>query len=189
MSKSYLTLRRENKFSFTCPIFDAKVPMRSCVVLQEKVYRGERVQTRRGCQACITSSKCPASAIIRGIAFNGADATDHCAATEDKHGRLPASALERVYPVVVLESELRRFDVPAAERDMIANSGARIAAQMGGAPREKIEARRSVQIDAPEPRRASQRPAERDSAPKTTQPTTISKAAATGDLSAALNVA
>jgi hypothetical protein len=187
--KSYLTLQPENKFSFTCPIFDAKVSMRSCVLLQEKVYRGQSIQTRRGCQACISSSKCPAAEVIRRISFRSSDATDHCSSTEDKHGRLPAEALERIHPVLVLETELRRFGVSDAERALIADSAARIAAQMGTAPREKVEPRRMVQSSTSEPRRPSQRPAERVSAPKTTTPTTINKAAATGDLSAALNAA
>lgn len=189
MTKTYLTLLPSNRFAFTCPVFDAKVEMRTCVHIRDKVYRGQRLQTRRGCQACIASSKCPAAEIIRRIAFGASDATDHCGSVEEKHGRLPADVLERVSRVLVKESDLMAFNVPTGERECINSATARIEAQMATAPREKVEARRAMTSDEPAPRRSAPKPVQRGSAPRTTEPTTINKAAATGDLTAALNVA
>lgn len=182
----YLTLARENRFSFTCPIFDAKVEMRSCVFIRDKVYVGKKLETRRGCQACVRSGKCPAAEIVRRIAFNSTDITDHCSSTEEKHGRLPADVLERVAAVLVKDSDLASLSVPQVERDLITSSRERIEAQIVTAPRERVSARR-VSAPVNEPRKVAQKPVQRASVPATTQTTAINKAAATGDLTAALN--
>lgn len=182
-----LTLSRENRFSFTCPIFDTKVEFRSCVAVRDKVYVGKKLETRRGCQACVQSSKCPAAEIVRRIAFKSNDMTDHCSSTEERHGKLPADVLERIAAVMVRDSDLEAMKVPALERDLIASSRARIEAQISSAPRERVSARR-IETAVSEPRKPSQKTAQRAPSPATTQPTTINKAAASGDLSAALNV-
>lgn len=182
-----LSLSMSNRFSFTCPIFEAKVEMRACVVLRDKVYGGKRLETRRGCQACIASSKCPAAEIVRRFAFNAPDVTDHCSSVEEKHGRLPADVLERIAPVLVRESDLASRNVTQDERDQIASSRERIEQQILTAPRERVEPRRLAISSSSEPRRPSQKAAERVSDVEATTPTTINKAAATGDLAAALN--
>lgn len=179
----FLTLAKSNMFSFTCPIFDAQVQMRSCVILRDKYYRGERVEVRRGCQACMSSGKCPAADIVRRIAFGMNDATDHCSSPEPRTGRLPADTLERIRPVLVTEVSLTTFRVPQAERALIASAGQRIDAQLAGAPRTVVSAR-LVRKSAHEEQRQT-RPAP-ISAPVVKAPST---AAATGDLAAAINAA
>jgi hypothetical protein len=182
----FLSLTRQNRFAFTCPIFDAKVEMRSCVTLRDIVYRGQRIETRRGCQACIKSSKCPAAELVRRIAFNSIDATDHCGSVEEKHGRLPADVLERVLRVLVKDSDITQLNVVEGERDLIASSRARIEAQIATAPRERVSMRR-VELPPSEPRASAEKPAERASVSPAPKTTPINKAAATGDLAAALN--
>lgn len=178
----FLTVSLENQFAFKCPIFDTEVQMRGCVLLRDKVYHGDKIQTRRGCQACIRSSKCPAAEIVRRIAFQTGDATDHCASQEKKVGRLPADVLERVAAVIVPEGVLSQHGVTSEERDLIRSSNDRIVAQIGTAPRTKVEARVARQTTAA-PRSASRSAIKTAPAPEPT----LNKAAATGDLAAALN--
>lgn len=184
----FLTLSMDNLFSFTCPVFAADVEIRSCVVLRNKVYAGEHVQTRRGCQACIRANKCPAAELVSSMAHGRSEATDHCSSLEPVKGRLPAYALERIQRVMVLESHLRMADVPSGEVDAIATANERIAAQLETAPMKKVEARR-VATSSATSRRTVRRPA---ASPATTTPETVKTvstvaAAASGDLSAAIN--
>lgn len=185
-----LTLQMENLFSFTCPIMNTNVQMRGCVMLRDKVYAGKRIETRRGCQACIKSSKCPAAELVRRIAFGSADMTDHCASTEEKVGKLPGDVLDKIAPILVRESDLAGMNVTVEERNLIASSRERIEAQALTAPRERVEPRRTIASPSSEaPRRSAQKAAQSVPAPETTKPTSISKAASTGDLAAALNAA
>lgn len=178
------TMSLDNRFSFTCPIFNAQVEMRSCVLLREKVYRGKRIATRRGCQACISGGKCPAAEIVRRIAFAAHDATDACASFEPVNGKLPADVLERVAVVRLHDELLRKYGVPANEVDLINTCGSRIEEQIGKAPRGKVEAkgaRRTSQKAAPT-RVARVATGESKQAVSAAQ-----DAAARGDLSAAIN--
>lgn len=188
-TSSFACLSLSNQFSFTCPIFNQDVEMRGCVVLRDRVYAGKHLSSRRGCQACISSSKCPAAEMVRRIAFNTSDATDHCASNEPKVGKLPGDVLERVRLVLVQESHLQMFSVPVAEREAILSSRDRIEAQMASAPGGRVEPRGYRASSAEEPRRASQKAARGVPAPATTTPTALGKAAATGDLAASLNAA
>ena len=104
------TLSKDNLFSFKCPVMNSDVQIRTCVHLRFLVYRGERREVRRGCQACISSGKCPAAEIVRRFAFNASNATDHCASVEEKHGKLPADVLDRVSAIVVHDHILTTFE-------------------------------------------------------------------------------
>lgn len=177
----FLTTSMENKFSFKCPIFDQEVQMRGCVLLRDKVYRGERIATRRGCQACVSSSKCPANELVKRIAFGRHDATDHCSSEEPKTGRMPADVLERVAAVIVTETHMQTFGVTYEERELIRGAGERIAAMIETAPKGKVEARTRMVSSA---RSSVSRRSVSAPAPETPA---NHKAAATGDLSAALN--
>lgn len=184
---NYETLSLKNLFSFKCPIFDAEVQMRSCVHLRDQVYMGKTVGVRRGCQACIQSSKCPAAELVRRIALNTGDATDHCASSEAKVGRLPADILERIAPVIVQEQHLATYGVPTAERQLIASARERIEAQAATAPRGRVEAKviRASSVSAPTKREIKvTTTAAVAPAPKTDS---IHEAAMSGDLAAAIN--
>ena len=53
------SLSRTNLFRFACPIFGAEVELRGCARLHELHMVGKGPETRRGCQAAMSSSKCP----------------------------------------------------------------------------------------------------------------------------------
>lgn len=181
----FLTFSAQNKFSFICPIFDVSTQMRACVRLRDKVYRADRVEVRRGCQACITSSKCPAAEIVRRIAFNSSTATDELSSKEEITGKLPSDILEAILPVMVMEQTLVKYGVSHEERELIASSGERIAKQMTTAPRNRNSAPKPSQtsVDTAARRRAVV-PAVTVEKPESAA---INKAAAQGDLSAAIN--
>lgn len=182
----FASLSMQNQFSFKCPIFDAEVQMRSCVMLRDRVFMGKATPTRRGCQACIKSSKCPAAEMVRRIAFGASDATDYCASDVPKVGRLPGDVLDRIAAVVVQDSHLREHSVTAEEQALIANSRARIDAQALTAPREKVEGK-TIRSSSSEP--TPRRKITDNPAPKVKSQPSINEAAATGNLAAALNAA
>lgn len=179
------TLSPANRFAFVCPIMATEVEIRTCVLLREKVYSGHRVDGRRGCQACIRSSKCPAAEIVRRIAFGTTDMTEHCVSAERVVGKIPADVLERIAPIMVRDVDMNGFGVPSTEVALIHSSRDRIEAQIATAPRERASSRKTS-VDQSRPARA-QRPAKPIVMPETTSTTHIEKAAATGDLAAALN--
>lgn len=183
----FLSMSLKNQFSFHCPVVDVDVEMRGCVYLRDKVYSGQTIATRRGCQACIQASKCPAAEMVRRVAFGSNDATDHCASEEPKLGRIPGDVLDRIKAVLVPEHLLRQYGVSSAEVAKIQSSRERIEAQALTAPRTKVEGR--------ERRVAAGAPARRESRviemPKTAPEVSnaITNAAATGNMAAAINAA
>jgi hypothetical protein len=187
-TEKFASLSMQNGFSFNCPIFNAEVQFRSCVILRDRVYGGKSVQTRRGCQACIRSSKCPAAEVVRRIALDTSDKTDHCSSVEQKVGKLPADVLERIAPVVVYEQHLNELDVSLEERRLIETANARIHAQIQTAPREKVEPKKIHAASATTPRRKSISDTV-SAAPQPKPKAQIHHAAQTGDMSAALNAA
>lgn len=175
--RDYLTLSQSNQFKFVCPIFNVETAFRQCAKLRDIVYRGGRPPVRRGCQACIQSSKCPAAEVIRKIAFSNGKAADDHASETPVMGKLAGEILERVAPVVVLEKTMNECGVPPAERALIADANPRIIAQLGHAPRNRSDAHQS----ATKRRKRATPPA-----PANTN-TKINEAAATGDLAAAVS--
>lgn len=179
------TLSLKNAFSFVCPIFDTEVQMRGCVLLQDRVYTGRHIETRRGCQACISASKCPANEIIKRLAFGKTNATEHCSSNEPKVGKLPVDVLEVIAPVVVDTAMLNNYQVPSNERLMIDSSRDRIEAQIKSAP-HVLEESRPVREKAPVVAKPNFNAKQSVASAKTTS---VNKAASTGDLSAAINAA
>lgn len=187
----FATLSETNKFAFVCPIFNAEVQIRSCLAVRAKVYKGETLETRRGCQACISSSKCPAAEIQRRISFNISTATDHCASETPVVGKMPADILERIAPVLVQGEHLRRFAVSTSEQTMIESSRERIETQIASAPRSQTAPKR-VQVSSSSEGTSVKRggAVKRSSAPKpASQQPAVNVAAKTGDMAAALNAA
>lgn len=178
-----LALSTTNKLSFVCPIFDVPTQMRACVRLKEMFMRGERPPMRRGCQACMHSGKCPASEIVRRFSFGRATAEDDLSSETETTGKLPASVLERIAPVAVLSHTLTTYRVPEAEQALIETARERIEMQLRTAPRSEGKGRpiRASNHDAPRRSKISSPPA----SPKVSS--TVTSAAASGDLSAAIN--
>lgn len=179
----FLSISMKNRASFVCPIFDVTTQMRACVKLRDKMFMGQRVEVRRGCQACITSSKCPAANLVRRIGFNLTNATDEVSSANDAVVKLPADVLEEVLPVVVLDGTLARFGVTSEERSLIDSANERIAKQLATAPRNRKSA---PKVHASVVREQ----AKRGSTMKVAAPAVVSeinKAAATGDMSAGIS--
>lgn len=179
-----LALSAENQASFVCPIFDVPTQMRACVKLRDMFMRGEKPQVRKGCQACMASGKCPAYEVIRRFAFNSATSEDDLSSTTETTVKLPASVLARIAPVMVMPATMTAYRITDAEQQMIESSRERIEAQLRTAPRGEKAIRTMRQASQPEPRKATKIGKVPD-APKV-EPT-INKAAASGDLSAAIN--
>lgn len=164
-----------NQFSFVCPIFDVETKISACIKLRELVWKGLRPEVRVGCQACMSASKCPAATIVQRMAIGNRLAPDEYFSAQPSKGKLRVDILEHIQPVIVLENTIAQYGVPSAEANLIRSSSERIAKQLGVAPQAKplgqSKARKFVEVEK--------------TAPKSTPQ--INTAAATGDLSAAIN--
>lgn len=179
-----LALSPTNKMTIQCPIFDASTPVRACVKLQSMVYMGKRPDVRLGCQACISASKCPVDHMVRAFAFNRATEEHDLSSVDPVTGKLPASILERVLPVAVMDHTLTQYRVSEAERLMIKSANERIQQQLVNAPRAKGSSTR-IRRSAEEPVR--KRKIANPPAVEPAVASTVKTAAESGDLSAAIN--
>lgn len=174
-----VTLSTENQFTFTCPVFNAETKMAACMVLRDAVWKGQHVEKRKGCQACMRGGKCPAAVIIsvmgKEAGTSKAPVVDAYGSLEPVHGKLGANILERLLHVVVPDKLLDRMGVPSNERLLIQSADERIAKQLGSAP--AVAKGRAVSRGKP--------PAAPK--PEPTVSSTLSDAASTGDMSAAIN--
>lgn len=166
----FAMLSPANQFAFTCPIFNVDVKMRQCVKLVEVTKVNQKLEVRKGCQACIRSSKCPVDTISRMISFKNASVQPgDYGATEPRKGSLSADILKRIAPIMVLDRTMNEFDVPDAERDLINTASPRIHKMAGTAPADDTPAGKTKRT----PRASA-------------SSTRINEAAATGNLAAAL---
>lgn len=168
-----------NQFSFVCPIFNATTTFVSCMQLKGMVWMGRRPDVRRGCQACMNSSKCPIVAIVSRADTRNLDLAAYYSATPVV-GKLDAEVLQRILPIVVREEHLRQRQVSDQERLLIETANQRIEQQLGTAPSsEKVALRSARSISRPAPAAPKARPAVNK---------TVTDAAVSGDMSAAINV-
>jgi hypothetical protein len=175
----YLTLSNQNQFSFTCPVFNADTKMASCMVLREAVWMGKHVEKRRGCQAAMNCSMCPAAEIVRKISY-GKDVSDDYGSLEPKRGKLHADILERIAPRIPIQRELERAGISDTERELLMSARPRVEAQLKVAP--GYDGKKTQHI---EPRKHASPAAIRPKPEPVNH--TINQAAMTGDLSAAIN--
>ena len=176
MATQYISLSDENAFQFVCPLFNAKTKMGSCTKLREMVWMGKHVPVRRGCQAAMRCGKCPAADMVSRYCFDKNWTNDHHGSVEPKEGKLMRSILERIRNVLMRDKVMDECGVPANERLLLESANERIDQQMKTAPGEASRnytptaARKTV--SAP------------PTAPKESE---INQAAATGNLTAAIN--
>lgn len=183
MKRDMITFSPRNQFIFTCPVFDTDVKMALCIRLRDKVYAGQRLDVRRGCQACVASSKCPVSEMLRCFSFShGRLYDDGHGSVEPKKGKLQIHLLERTVNVVVQDVHLRQYDVPPNERALIASSRPRFLEQMKTAPGTRTVSPDEFS-DAPKSRKGETAKL----AKRTKSRVNINHAAATGDMAAAIN--
>lgn len=178
----FKTLLPTNQATFNCPIFDATTRVAGCVLLRDKLYRGDHIETRKGCQACISASKCPMAAIVSKMAFGKSDVGDDMGDLEPRTARLPADILGAIMPIMVMDTTLTRFRVSDGERLLIATANIRIEKQLLTAPKTS-----KYPASYHRPTSASAIMTTPVAAKVTPAETAAQKAAATGDLSGAIN--
>lgn len=184
MPTVYESLRDDNQFTFICPLFNAKTRMGACTQLRDRVWRGERLEVRRGCQAAMQCGKCPAAEVVRKYCFDKTWTNDHHGSLVPKEGKIMKQILERIRPVMIREGVLNDYRVPEAERLLLATANQRIDEQLKTAPGESSRQGRAFESTTVTTRaRKVVRP------PEITTPasTAINEAAATGNLAAAIN--
>lgn len=162
----------DNKFQFKCPVFEAPTKVAACVKLRDMVWKGERPEKRQGCQVAMRCGTCPIAHLVQYKAFSKSDGSNYYA-EQPVMGRLDKDILTRIQPVLNTASVMSYFSLSPGEIKMLNTSGQRIAAMIGKAPAAKAETKvkRSV----------------KKTAKVEEKPVVQSKAAATGDLSAAIN--
>jgi hypothetical protein len=163
MSKQIATYSPQNRFSFTCPIFNVATEIRLCLHLRDLLWAGKRQDARRGCQACLHDSKCPIVPMVSQITRTGQDPGYYAA--EPRHGSLKPELLARTENVVVMDKTLLNFDVGDAERKAILRAN-----EMAGKNAPHVE-----------------RSAPRKSKPIAKAIETVIDAAKSGDLGAAIS--
>lgn len=165
------TLSPRNQACINCPIFQVEVPLRSCFALHEKFMRGERPDVRRGCQAMMSSNKCPIWHIHQDMRRTGDDPYH---SVEKKTVQLKPSLIERIAPVIISERDLERFAVPDGEAQRIMKCETRPSRTVSdsGFTGSKPEPRKRKRAESPAPE----------------QNATVT-AAQRGDMSAAVNKA
>lgn len=175
---AHATYSAENQFSFICPIFNTETKIRACLTLRDLTYRGEKPEVRKGCQACVSASKCPVAEIVRSNTFGGGSPDSEYFSAQVVVGKLRSDVLEKMLPVLVPDSMMTAYRISAIERELMASAHERIAKQLETAPGKKSGSKFVASKAAPPIPRA-----------KTTAPTpsAIQSAAATGDLSAAIS--
>lgn len=178
----YLTLDTErNKFRFVCPIFNAETSMAACVLLRNMSMGGKPGGKRRGCQACIMSSKCPAAAIVSRIIY-GKEVPDDYGSDTPVKGKLRQGVLKRIHRTIVQEKHMTACGISDVERQLIATANDRIAKMLETAPPDSNEVAPRHSVSA----RSTSKPRKAPAVKKTTNEV-VMNAAMTGDMTAAIN--
>lgn len=173
------TLSPENQLKIRCPIFNAETRIAGCFMLRDLVWRGEGPEQRQGCQCAMRAGKCPIPVILTRMVRTGEDPL-HSA--EPKVGRIDDDILDKIAPVLVPETQMRRFSLSPQEEKAIAQANE--DARSGKRAIKKYERRPERVIEELPARASAPKPKE---APPTTDATVA--AATSGDMSAAINAA
>lgn len=170
--------------TFVCPMFGVETKVAACGKLQELVWMGKRPEVRRGCQACMDSSKCPMVALtqLNSVQYKTGTMIDI------RNGKLPREVLERIRPIVVQDQHLMRRSTSAAEREAISGANDRIDQMLKTAPGASLFTRPKADTSRKAEPRVT-RKAESAPAPTPEVESVVNRAAATGDMSAAINQA
>lgn len=187
MNQPVKSYTNANQFRFVCPIFSAEVGIRECFILRDAWMKGTKVAVRKGCQACMSASKCPVGHIVSSIQHGGPDAYY---SPVPKVGSLRPEILDRIGPIVVTERCIERFPElddkqKAAIRAVNGVLGvAAFKTKRAAAVLEHIDEDTCVQVYRSRDDRAGEEPV----APKPSKKdTALLDAAASGDISAAIN--
>ena len=184
MPKTFDSLSYSNQFQFTCPLFNTTTRMGACVKLRDMFYAGVRTEVRRGCQAAMACSKCPASEMVRRYAYNSDWDNDHHGSKTPKDGKLMLALLERIRPVMMRDNIMDQYRVPDAERALLLSANTRIDEQMRTAPGKPSRVASEFEPIKSQPRKKIEA---ENSPSKQSVNQNINQAAITGDLAAAIN--
>lgn len=180
-----------NQMIITCPIFNVDTKVAHCVELRHRIFRGEAGQVRRGCQACVASGKCPIAREVTKTIHHKLSFQDYVS-DEPKKGKLSKQMLTEIRPVVVQSQHLDKYGVSPEERDLIMTANPRIDAQLGHAPSREnkpLVERNKREVSGARTRLPPSPKVELEANKVRKTETAADHAAATGDMSAALNQA
>lgn len=110
------TYSPKNEARITCPIFGSEERLADCFELEQQVAKGRRPAERKGCQACLSSSKCPTYWIMRGIMRTG---EDPYWSAEPKLVSLKGEILDAIAPIQVRDDRVVYHQVEGEELDAI----------------------------------------------------------------------
>ena len=127
------------------------------------------------------ASKCP---IVPMMQTMMREKGDPYYSAEPRLGGLGGDLLKRIANVVVPDSILKLFDIPQRQRDLILETNG----QLGAKKLKGISNLEEVEFSAPSESHRESAP-RKSKAEKIVEPDALLVAAATGDLSAAINVA
>jgi hypothetical protein len=106
-----------NQFTFACPIFGAVTKIAHCIELRDRVFKGQKPEVRQGCQACISSSKCPVTHIMKDASMG--KSIDRYYAAQPVKGALAERLLDRIAAIRTLPNHMDKYGVGDAQRAMI----------------------------------------------------------------------
>ncbi len=160
------TLSPENQAIITCPIFRSDTKIAACFQLRELVWRGDRPAVRLGCQVAMDADKCPIPRMIKEMMHKPGDDPYH--APEPRKVAIRQSVLDSSSPVLISEKAIEACGASANEKAAMrrcnndARNGSRMTSRTYAPP--KPPSKTKVEVDDK-----------------------ITTAAATGDMSAAIN--
>jgi hypothetical protein len=163
------TLAPENQALIECPVFKVNTRIATCFELRDMVWAGRRPEQRKGCQVALCADKCPINHIIKEMI---AKDDDPYHATTPEVVPLRQSILDRIAPVLIMETTIDRGMVSDKERELLfkCNEETSAGVKLRAAPRKRKAAEPISTVE--------EEPAETSA--------TI-KAAISGDLSKAIN--
>jgi hypothetical protein len=106
------TYSPKNEALIVCPVFGSETRLADCLELEQQVAKGRKPEERRGCQACMMSSKCPTYWINRQIQRTGEDLYW---SAEPKVIPLKGEILDQVHPILVRDDAVTRYGVEGDE--------------------------------------------------------------------------
>jgi hypothetical protein len=152
-----------NEFAFKCPIFKVDVKFRDCAKLQQLHMRHDKPNVRKGCQACLTASKCPISHMIKELHHEG---DGRYFSAEPSVGPISDAVIARTARILVMPFHTQQYNLTDREKELIEDAN-EMARQ--GVVTKQISRRKTAASET------------------STSPKISTLTAETGDMSAAIN--
>lgn len=134
------TFLPSNEFRFKCPIFGSETKITHCFEIRDRWAKGQRPEVRQGCQACLSSNKCPVGHVLKDMQL-GRESEPYYSATPVV-GKLDPKILNRIASIRTMEQTFNQYPMPPAQRDAVlkanttfAVSETELEAMSGAAPK------------------------------------------------------